>query len=446
MIPLNKLKAVHIFGGGTVAHITNHFAVSAPAYGATARQLELIIRTNEHGWFDNCYTETHFTKMADPQGDSRFVLETNEDVAARIEGLKKSPNTKVIFFNCALVDWTPTEGTLWPRDGSDSYESLKAESLGKYGPRLNSRDHRDIDIRFKPAEKIISNIRKGRKDIFLVGFKTTCGASKQEMFEKGLRLCKEGSVNLVLVNDTKTRWNMIVTPEEVTYHETSDRIDALRNLVEMAWLRSQLTFTQSTVIAGDPVPWTDPRVPSSLRKIVDHCVSGSAYKVFNGATVGHFACKLSDTEFLTSIRKSDFNKLYENGLVYVKTDGPDSVIAYGAKPSVGGQSQRIVFNDHKGFDCIVHFHCPLRPGNPGNIPIRSQREVECGSHQCGKNTSDGLGHFTVANSTGSYVIKAVMLDQHGPNIVFHKDTPPRLVIDFIERNFDLTKKTGGYHL
>ncbi len=41
-------------------------------------------------------------------------------------------------------------------------------------------------------------------------------------------------------------------------------------------------------------------------------------------------------------------------------------------------------------------------------------------------------------------VSAVMLDQHGPNIVFKRDTDPQKVIEFIEENFDLTAKTGGY--
>jgi hypothetical protein len=43
-------------------------------------------------------------------------------------------------------------------------------------------------------------------------------------------------------------------------------------------------------------------------------------------------------------------------------------------------------------------------------------------------------------------LKAVMLNNHGPNIVFNKNTDPQEVIDFIERNFDLSQKTGGYNL
>lgn len=419
---MNKVKNVHIFGGGTVNHITSHFSVCSPAYGTTAKKLEKLCKDR----FKESNIHLELTKMA---GGS---LETNDDVLVRVNELKNNPKTKVIFFNCAIVDWVVNEA---------KYLKEEEIKLGKYESRMESRhissNDFNINLKLTPSKKIIPLIRNNRKDIFLVGFKTTCGASKQEMYEKGLRLCKD-SVNLVLVNDVKTRWNMIITPEEASYHESDDRDFVLKQLVDMAWYRSQLTFTQSTVIAGSPVSWYDDRIPNSLRTVVDYCVEKNAYKPFKDATVGHFAIKLSDNEFLTSIRKSNFNNLKENGLVYVKTDGPDSVIAYGAKPSVGGQSQRIIFKDHPGYDCIVHFHCPLRDGNKNNIPIRSQREVECGSHQCGENTNQGLKQF------GN--LKVVMLDKHGPNIIFNKNTDPLEVIYFIEENFELDKKTGGYNL
>ena len=426
-------KNIHIFGGGTVAHIKNHFAVCAPAYGKTAEQLEQLCQSR----FDNANIHLELTKMGgygffDTNG-GQVPMETNEDVSNRIEVLKKDKNTKIIFFNCALVDWEP-KYLIQPRKSNIP----EYYNFGKYTERLESK-YDSIQIGFSPTKKIISDIRKGRKDIFLIGFKTTCGDTKQEMFKKGLRLCKESSVNLVLVNDTKTRWNMIITPEEATYHETNNRYEALTNLVDMTYYRSQLTFTQSTVVDGKPVAWTDKRIPDSLRTVVNYCINKNAYKPFNNSTVGHFAVKLSDTEFLTSIRKSNLNDLDKNGMVYVKTNGPDTVLAYGAKPSVGGQSQRIVFKDHPGYDCIVHFHSPLKENHPDNIPIRSQREIECGSHQCGKSTSDGLKEF-------DNKIKCVMLNKHGPNIIFNKNINPQEVISFIDSNFDLNQKTGGYNI
>lgn len=398
-------KKVHIIGGGTVFHISPHFAISAPAYGKTARQLFYFSKTAK-----DLDSYLHLTKMAGGND-----LETNEDVEKLIDKFVADPATKIVFLNAALCDW-------------------EAENGGKYNERLETRKTPNYQLNLKPSKKIVGKIRAKRKDIFAVAFKVTSGATADEQYINGLNLLKEASLNLVLANDVKTRMNMVITPEEARYHETTDREEALRGLVDMAVLRSQLTFTNSTVVAGETVPWSSELVPETLRKVVDYCISQGAYKPFRGATVGHFACKLNDNTFLTSIRKSNFNDLAKIGLVRIETDGPDTVIAYGAKPSVGGQSQRIVFNDHKDYDCIVHFHCPIKLSS--KVPQVSQREYECGSHQCGQNTSKGLMKF------GN--LSAVYLQEHGPNIVFNSSANPQEIIDFIEDNFDLHGKTGGY--
>lgn len=371
------------------------------------------------------------TKMADHT--SKIV--TNDDVEKEVQKCIESNLTKIIIMNAALCDFNGVISEPSKKlSGITVYSPVKER--GKHAKRLQSAliDNEPYRMDLYPNDKIISKIRKVRKDIFLVGFKTTTGNSEDEQYIAGLNLLKKNSCNLVLANDVVTRTNMVITPEEARYHVTTDRDEALKGLLEMAFYRSHLSFTRSTVVEGTPVPWDSPEVPESLRTVVNYCINNKAYKPFNGATVGHFACKLSDQEFLTSIRKTNFNDLSKNGLVRVKTDGPDTVLAFGAKPSVGGQSQRIVFNDHQGYDCIVHFHSPLKEGS--EIPVVSQRLVECGSHACGRNTSNNLKQF------GN--LKAVYLDNHGPNIIFNKNIDPQEVINFIEANFDLSQKTGGF--
>ncbi len=420
--------AVHILGGGTVFHIGPHCALSAPAYGTTARIISDLILTDYHS-----LSHVHLTRMC---GALRGP-ETNEDVAKLVDDLVADPHTKMIFMSVALCDF---EGKVVQRryDGEDLATVYRPS--GKEQPRLKSNQEHTLLL--TPADKIIGRIRKERKDIFLVGFKTTTGASPDEQYMAGLRLLKNASCNLVLANDLHTKLNMVITPEQARYHETTDRMEALKGLVEMAVLRSKLTFTRANVVPGQPVSWNDPRVPDNLREVVNHCIARGAYKPFGGATVGHFAVKLDDTHFLTSRRKSNFNYLEQTGLVLVEANYTDTVTAFGAKPSVGGQSQRIIFHDHPGWDCIVHFHCPLKKGS--HIPVVSQREFECGSHECGKNTSDGLAPFHSQVTGGGYdVLKVVMLDKHGPNIVFGKEADPKGIIEFIEQNFDLSGRTDG---
>jgi hypothetical protein len=420
------MKRLYVLGGGTISHVRNHLALCAPAFGDTARRLAGLCTER----FDAMDVSLLLTKMADPlclMGDQTKDLVTNEDIQECIEDLRGRTSTKVIFFNVALCDWEGEIATCL-----DSPEE-RVES-GKYAERLKTSEGPKM-MMLTPAEKIIKMIREDRKDIFVVGFKTTCGATEEDQYKAGLGLLKGSSVNLVLANDTRTRRNMIITPEEARYHVTKDRDEALWQLVDMTWHRSQLTFTKSTVVAGNPVPWGSDTVPEVLRRVVNWCIDQGAYKPFSGATVGHFAAKIGHNSFLTSIRKTDFNKIDQNGLVLIQTDGPDSVLAYGAKPSVGGQSQRIVFEQHPEYDCIVHFHCPLREDAEDDIPSVSQREYECGSHECGRNTSIGLKRF------GN--LSCVYLDNHGPNIVFNKSIDYQEVINFIDRNFDLSAKTGG---
>lgn len=406
-------KKVYVFGGGTFSHVRTHLSLAAPAFGTTAK----IISKFAAERFGTMDVELILTKMA--SSDSSIV--TNEDVAAKINELVLDNTTKVIFFNVAMCDFAGKIGQI---------------QSGKYSKRLSTAEGPQSMI-ITPSDKVISRIRKIRKDIFLVGFKTTAGASIQEQYTQGLGLLKKTSCNLVLANDVVSRQNMIITPEESKYSVTTDRDQALAEIVDMAYHRSHLTFTRSSVVDGNPIPWNSDQIYPALRTIVNYCISYGAYKPFNGATVGHFACKLNENTFLTSIRKSNFNDIEKNGLVKVVTDGDDNVIAYGAKPSVGGQSQRLIFSQHSGLDCIVHFHCPLKSDHVDDIPVVSQREYECGSHQCGQNTSNGLAMFRNG-------IACVMLDKHGPNIVFNHSIDPQEVIDFISDNFDLSQKTDGF--
>ncbi len=409
MLPTDK--TIHIYGGGTIQRIDSHLALCAPAQGGTARAL-----AHGYGLKTGMNVHLHLTKMAGGQEG----IDTNGELRAHLWKVVEEPATKIVVMTCAICDFSA--GSVW-RDGS---------IMGNFS-RLPSR-WAPYRLDLQMADKVIGDVRKMRKDIFCIGFSQTFGETKEQMFLKAQRLMKDAHLNLVVANDTKTRLNFVATPEESIYGESVERNVTLQEMIDISLLRCNLTFTQSTVVAGEAVPWTDSRVPLALRAVIEHCVGRSAYKAIDHKTAGHFAVKVSDTEFLTSIRKSNLNDIRNVGLVYIRTDGPDTVIAYGSKPSVGGQSQRIVFRDHPGMDCIVHFHCPLKPGS--EVPVVSQREYECGSHQCGQNTSQGLKEFC-----GGQIL-AVMLDNHGPNIVFSKSIDPALVIGFIEQNFDLSAKTG----
>jgi ribulose-5-phosphate 4-epimerase/fuculose-1-phosphate aldolase len=444
------MKKIVVIGGGTISHVRNHLALCAPAYGKTATDIaQLIINHFEEKSFvktnqlnktilkNNLYSdiisvELYKTSMAG--GNSKLKLETNDDIELLVDQLINDKDVRCIFFNVALVDFTGQLGDV---------------PSGKYSERLKTKNGTQ-ELSLIPSNKIIGKIRQKRKDIFVIGFKTTCDATPKEQYIQGLELLKKNSLNLVLANDTKTRNNIIIVPEEAWYENSKNRQRAIQSLVDITLMRMENTFTQSSVVDGEIVHWHSKQIPDNLRTVVDHCIKNGAYKPFLGKTAGHFAVKLNNNEILTSIRKTNFNELDKNGLVRVTYNGKDSVIAHGAKPSVGGMSQKIIFSEHPDAECIVHFHCPPKAdvsiiANPDflkdlEVATRPQMQNECGSHQCGQNTSDGL--FKINLGGGDY-LKAVYLDNHGPNIVFSKSTPAYKIIDYINKTFDLKEKTGG---
>lgn len=457
----------YVITGGTMVHVAPHFSLCAPAYGQVGAKIteELVDAFYEQR--RQTRNPPHVkvmlirTKMAqgvrlwgpgdtsyDPTGDEDAIfeaaginfLETNEDLERLIDYLVLQPDTKGIVLATAVCDWEPSD--LWAV-GNEGFPHDKQLEFGKRRPRLQTRLG-DVLLRLHPADKIIGKIRKTRKDIFLVGFKATTGMTEQEQYINGLGLLKSSSCNLVFANDVHEHLNMIITPEEAKYYVTKDRKMAIKGLCEMIALRSQLHFTRSTVIEGDPIPWSSPEIPENLRKVVNHLIARGAYKPFRGKTVGHFAARGPKPDIIyTSRRNSNFNELAKDGLLRIDTVGEDQVIAHGAKPSVGGQSQRIIFDQHPDVDCIVHAHVPLRPDVTARPrpPVRSQRPFECGSHECGSNASSGLRDMIPPSRHN--VLKAVMLDEHGPNICFSRDMDPKEVIDFIETFWDLEAKTGG---
>lgn len=555
-IPNNK--KIVILGGGTNTYISNHLALSAPAYGTTAKILANKFRRHEENKME---VDLYLTKMA--SSDSihlgRNLPDTPEEIEELVDVLIADPATRVIIFNVAIVDYKPTSLFTLESNSYDAYNPREiTDKFGKYASRLNTSKLPEVCLELSVQDKIIQKIRKERKDILLVGFKTTCGATKEEQFQKGLKLCKDASANIVFVNDVdkgrieklnnhlkasddvmsrhylnqvkteldnegnikKELWkeakiknmeaieklqnNGLVTPEESSYwYNTRD--EALDALVQMVLDRSHLHFTRSTVVDAETIPWNSEEIPKTFKTIFNFVRGSGAYKLGpNKNTVGHFGLALSPNEFLTSKRKTDFNKIEEVGLVRVITDDPDDVfgykhffttkeeldvleilshlktelelckkqsntqpnqenlqkrigfyksklkfietqredkvIAFGAKPSVGGQSQRSLFQAFPDLNCIIHFHCPLKPESRSLFNTTKQFSYECGSKECIASNLTGFKEYKVSDT---YSIWAGHMDYHGPNIVFNSNINPQLVIDFISSHWDLSKKTTG---
>ncbi len=205
---------IQILGGGTVSYVRPHLALTAPAYGETARRLEALLKRHSG---HSSEVVLHLTKMA-CGGASK--LETNDDVEKLFDELVQDPATAIIFMNVAMVDY---DGSI--ADGGED---------GKYGSRLKTREQPNPAVQLTRVRKFLPEVREKRPDICLVAFKTTCNTTVEDMQRRGLYLLQGAKCNLVLVNDTGTRLNIIVGPEGTVLTQSTDRSVAVEALVDLA--------------------------------------------------------------------------------------------------------------------------------------------------------------------------------------------------------------------
>lgn len=453
------MKKIYIITGGTMVHVAPHFSLCAPAYGTVGDQLSWTIQDELIRQNAGTDLEVHVlpTRMADGiyDNDRRCYhdyasiyssagldyLETNDDLSKLVDYLIEQPDTRCIVMAAAVCDFEPK--TLFYTHSDAVIDGSFRFSFGKDKERLDSS--RYASLKLKPAEKILSKIRKERKDIFLVSFKTTAGVGRDETYRRGLESLKVNSSNLVFANDIEDKINMVITPEEYPYEEQT-RNEAIKTLAEMTVSRLQLTFNRTSVAEGgsraDIMKLASLRkIPGNFVNVMRHLIDNGAFKPFRGKTSGHFGCKVEDMPFdrISSIRKVDHNEIFRDGMAKIYRKEGGAIMAEGGKPSVGEHTQQMIYGElGDKAHSIVHFHCPIRKGI-AYIPfdIRSQKPYECGSNECGINTATGM------NNVGIEGIYAVHLENHGPNIAFHKDVDPEKVIEFINLYWDLSNKEGG---
>lgn len=436
----------YVITGGTIVHVAPHFALSAPAYGTIGRQIAArLVETVADRHADRTVHLLR-TRMAigdqGPSEDEHHLykaagierLETNADMDKLIDHLTALPDTRCIVMAAAVCDWEPN---------GIGYESRVGPSeFGKDQQRLSTHKGECPILYLEPTTKLIGRIRKKRKDIFLVGFKATTGKSEQDCYAAGLALLKRVSANLVVANDLHEKHNVVITPEEFPYWSKT-RTGMVNQLCRMIERRTKLDFVRTIVkeearanlIALDEKG----SIPPNFVPVMRHLIAGGAFKPFLDKTSGHFGCKVTGEDYsrVSSVRKSNHNKVLEDGAAKIYGYDEGTIKAGGARPSVGEHTQARIYSEYPGIDSIVHFHCPLKDEfSTHDFPRASQWEFECGSVQCGDNTATHMQEL----KRGIWVVQ---LDGHGPNIGFSRDVPAEEVIDLIDHYFDISDKTGG---
>lgn len=130
-----------------------------------------------------------------PKGVKLTQVKTTEEMLNQVKkALKK--RFDVVIMAAAIADYIPKK-----------QEKSKIKSSGRY-----------ITITLQRAPKIINQIKKIQKNVFLVGFKAETNLSKKKLELEGKKKLKESDADLIIANDVgKTRYKKNPNKNEILF-------------------------------------------------------------------------------------------------------------------------------------------------------------------------------------------------------------------------------------
>ncbi len=225
------MNNVYVVTGGTMVHVTPHFSLCAPAYGQVGSlifdRLQRGVRASARLYGCNVYlintrmAGTNSTRTVDHLTEYGMThpVETNDDLEALVRQLCSRPETAAIVMAAAVCDFQPLALTGFEGDGT-----VDIHRFGKDQKRLHNTG--SLNLKIGPGNKIIDVIKNARPDVVLATFKTTAGASEDELISKSFRNLKRSKSDLVFGNDIHSKSNVVVTSSENVLRGV-DRLETL---------------------------------------------------------------------------------------------------------------------------------------------------------------------------------------------------------------------------
>ena len=167
-----------------------------------------------------------------------IYVKTVENLQKTLKNLIKSQKIDVIIHSMAVSDYTVQYVTT----GQNLINKLSNKSEVEIENILNSDEIKiqnddkissnlsDIYIKLVPTPKVISQIKKWDKDIFLVGFKLLSNVTKETLIDVAKNLMQKNNCDVVVANDIKD----ITATQHKAYIITNNEIIKVNTKMEIA--------------------------------------------------------------------------------------------------------------------------------------------------------------------------------------------------------------------
>ncbi len=240
------MRTIYVVTGGTLVHVSPHFSLCAPAYGAVGAELGThlqtsIARLSRVSSIEVIVVRTRLAGPNDVHSRSRLAElglssapETNQDLRDLVHATLTRADTAALVMAAAVCDFEPDRLT----SRSESGEETRLR-FGKDQTRLHGVSSLTLDL--VPSAKIIDDVKAQRPDVCLATFKTTAGVPLETMLAQATANLLRSRSDFVFANDMHHHANLVVTKSSDVL-QGQDRTETLKLLCEA--LIQQLVATR----------------------------------------------------------------------------------------------------------------------------------------------------------------------------------------------------------
>ena len=210
------MRTIYVVTGGTLVHVSPHFSLCAPAYGAVGTEISAhlhssIERLSLASSLEVILVRTRLAGPNDLASQARLTElgvssspETNQDLRDLVHAILRRVDTAAIVMSAAVCDFEPERLT----SRSESGEETRL-SFGKDQARLHGV--RSLTLDLTPSAKIIDDVKAQRSDVCLATFKTTAGLPLEVMRVQATENMIRSGSDFVFANDIHHHANLVVT-------------------------------------------------------------------------------------------------------------------------------------------------------------------------------------------------------------------------------------------
>ena len=340
------MKSILISAGSVYDHIDDMKIISNVSRGTSGAQYADFFASKRYRVFFLC---NKLCTLPKNNGVEIVYQDGYKDYTEKVK--KYSQNTDMAILSAAVCNYIPVK-----------------RFKGKIGGK-----NEFITLKLKLAPKVINEVKKVKKNIFLIGFKLLSGVKEKELVDAAYKVILDSHANIVVANDMRNLKEKLIIHRDKSIKRISSSEGLCNYFIEL----SEDRFFSTKLIDGNPKALAGKEKVNTLLNIFNKYKEKFDITLLPGDKrfLGCIAVRCKNG-IITSGREKTQSS-FINELSFIKSIKDYKIYAVGNKASFNSSLLWALFKNNSECEAIVHYHHEVKGiTNLSYLPPGTEREAK----------------------------------------------------------------------